>query len=337
MIDPPTIHTPPDVSVLIANWNGSDVLADCLRSVYEKTADVSFEIIVVDDASVDQSVGMVRARFPDVKILVNQANLGFVRSNNRGIRMAGGRYLLLLNSDTLLANNALKILADHMDSHPDAGVCGAWLKNPDMTSQISYGDFPSLGQALVDALFLNDLFPGAGFLNRGVIPRGNPTSPREVSYVSGADLFLRKEIVDRIGLFDELYEAYCEETDLCYRIKTYERLKVHFVPEAQIVHLGGASYGKLGKRQLQMQFLSFDKFLTKYHGKIYSMVTRLFYAWHFAMKSVFRYFSFLVAGADARDSRRASFLKARYAMKYSLFPRVSTGDGDIPDTVTRKA
>ena len=266
---------------------------------------------------------MIRSGFPEVTVIINEKNLGFVRTNNRGVQAATGRYLLLLNSDTVLLNNALKILADHMDSFPEAGACGAWLKNPDMSSQISYGDFPSLGQAVVDALFLNDLFPKAGFPNRGGIPRGIPTAPQEVSYVSGADFFIRKAIVDRIGLFDELYEAYCEETDLCYRIKTFERLKIHFVPEAQILHLGGVSYGKLGKRQLQMQYLSFDKFLTKYHGKAYSFVTRLFYAWHYALKSVFRFLSYLIARTDAKGTRRIGFLKAVYAVKFSLFPRVS--------------
>ena len=323
MSAPPTVHSRLDVSVVIANWNGRDVLANCLRSLYEKTGGVSFEIIVVDDASIDNSVELIHSAFPEVIVIVNEKNLGFVRTNNRGAQVATGRYLLLLNSDTVLLNNALKILADHLDNYPEAGACGAWLKNPDLTSQISYGDFPSLGQAVVDALFLNDLLPNAGFPNRGVIPRGIPAAPQEVSYVSGANLFVRKAVVDRIGLFDELYEAYCEETDLCYRIKMHEGLKIHFVPEAQIVHLGGVSYGKLGKRQIQMQYLSFDKFLTKYHGKEYSFVTRLFYAWHYAVKSVFRGLSFLVAGTDARGSRRIGFLKAIYAVKFSLFPRSS--------------
>ncbi len=312
----------PTVSVLIANWNGCEVLADCLRSLFEKTSGVSFETIVVDDASTDHSVQMLKSDFPGVQVVLNEKNLGFVRSNNRGLRAASGRYVFLLNTDTIILNNALKILSGFLDSHPDVGACGGWLRNRDLTSQISYGDFPSFSQALVDAFFLNDLFPGAHFPNRGAVPKTPTADPCEVSYICGADLLVRRELVNRIGLFDEQFQAYCEETDLCYRIKRVERLKVYFVPEAQIVHLGGASYGKLGKRQLQLQYDSYDKFLTKHHGNFYSFFTRLLYAWHYAVKSIVRYVYYLAAGRSEKERQWVQFLKAMYTVKYSLMPRL---------------
>ncbi|HTY01715.1 MAG TPA: glycosyltransferase family 2 protein [Bacteroidota bacterium] len=312
----------PTVSILITNWNCRDVMRDSLRSVYDKTMDVAYEIIVVDDGSVDHSVEMLAKEFPDVKVAVNERNLGFVRSNNKGLHLANGRYVLLLNTDTILVNNAIKVLTDFLDTHPDAGACGGWLKNPDMTSQLSYGDFPSFHQAVVDALFLNDLFPRAGFPNRGVIPWRVAGSPQEVDYVCGAVLLVRKELVDRIGLFDEEFRAYCEETDLCYRIRHWEDLKIWFVPEAEIIHLGGVSYRKFEKRQLQLQYDSYNKFLRKHHNAVYSLFTRVLYAWHYAVKSVARFVFFLLANKEQREQSWKYFLKAAYAVRYSLLPRL---------------
>ena len=195
-----------------------------------KTCDIVFEVVVVDDASTDGSAGMVREEFPSVHLLSRDVNGGFVRANNDGVRITTGRNILLLNSDTLFENNAAKILSDYLDEHSGVGICGGWLRNRDGSNQISFGDPPSMAQAAADALFLNDLFPSSGLPRRGGSPRPGMTGPRAVGYVSGADLMIRRSLVERIGLFDEGYEAYCEEVDLCTRVRAAGGLDVDLSP-----------------------------------------------------------------------------------------------------------
>lgn len=312
----------PVVTVLIANWNGCDILRDALRSVYGTTSGVTFELVVVDDASTDGSVSMIRGEFPQVRLIVNPVNVGFVRANNRGILEAHGAYVLLLNSDTIVMNNAVGILAAYLDSHPEAGVCGGWLLNRDGSAQVSFGSFPSFRQALVDAFFLNDLFPAARFPNRGRIPGNRDTLPRPVDYVSGANLMIRRELIKERGLFDERFQAYCEEVDLCYRVRhDYSRL-TYFVPAARIIHLGGASYGRDAKRQVRTQFASYHLFLSKHHGWMASGLTRSLFAWHFAVKLVFRLIAYALAPSAEKNDRYAGVLRAWYQVRYSLFPVV---------------
>jgi len=311
----------PDVSVLLTSWNGRDLTRDAIQSVREKTTDVSYEIIVVDDGSTDGTADMVRKEFPDVMLVVSQENAGFVRANNLGARHARGRHLLLLNNDTIFVNNAIAILSRYLDDHPDVGACGGLLLNRDMTAQVSYGNEPSLGQAVVDLFFLNELFPRAGFPKRGTIPLLPCAGPIDVDYITGADLLIRRSIVDEIGLFDELFREYCEETDLCRRVRAVARRRVVFVPEAQIIHLGGMTYGMLGKGQIRKQYLSYAKFLKKYHGSFYSFCTRLLYACHYFVKMIVRFAGAFLARGPAAAQKRLNAQKAWYAVRYSLAPR----------------
>jgi len=309
------------VSVLVTNWNGGDVLRDCLRSVREQTRDIPYEVIVVDDASTDDSVAVVRAEFPWAVLVTRGVNGGFVRANNDGVRAARGTYVLLLNSDTLLLNNAVKILAGYLDAHPGVGVCGGWLVDRDGSSQVSYGDPPSLAQALTDGLFLNDLFPALGLPNRGVAPRAGGEHPGPVGYITGADLMIRRSLVERIGLFDERYEAYCEEVDLCRRVRTAGGSLVHFVPAARICHLGGYSYGRQGQRHVQLQCISTRRYLVKHHGRLYAALVLGLFAWHYAVKGAVRWVRLLLAPPSRREDRRAAALAAWYRVRYSLRPQ----------------
>ena len=309
-----------DVSILLTNWNVRDLMKDAILSVYRQTKDITYEVIVVDDGSTDGSVEMLRKDFPDVRLLVNEKNVGFSKANNLGVTIARGKYILLLNTDTLLVNNPVKVLFDFLETHPEAGVCGAWLKGRDMSSQVSYGNFPSFHQAVVDALFLNDLFPRAGLPNIGTYPLESSTKPIEVDYVTGAAILIRKEIIDRIGLFDEWFRAYCEETDFCYRVKHVVNRKVYFVPDAHVIHLVGLSYSKVRKYQLQLMYSSFNKFLTKHHGSVYSFCTRLLYAWRQFLKLLVRYLLYAVAPPAKKELKRNYMLHTWYGVRYSLFP-----------------
>jgi GT2 family glycosyltransferase len=303
----------------VTNWNGKAVLGSCLESVIEKTRDLTYEIIVVDDASTDESAAMVRARFPEVRLVERAVNGGFVKANNDGVRYVKGEYVLLLNSDTVLLNNALMILAAYLDGHAGTGVCGGWLRDAGGGSQVSFGSFPSLPQACVDALFLNDLFPSCNFPNRGVRPPSNASRPCTVEYVTGAALMCRRELIDRVGLFDERFRAYCEEVDFCCRI-LQEGYSTAFVPAARILHYGGASYGRLGRKKIQIQYTSYNLFLTKYHGTAYAFLTRVLYAFHYTGKLVLRTVRFMIAFRTPLAPRSQAMLEAWYAVLYSLKP-----------------
>ncbi len=310
----------PDVSVLLTTWNSREMTLDAVRSIGQNTRGITYEILVVDDASSDGTAEALRSEFPDLRLIVSEQNLGFVRANNLGARHARGRHLLLLNTDTLLANNAVAILSHFLEDHVDVGVCGGLLLNRDMTPQVSYGDEPSFGQAFVDSLFLNDIFPGAGFPNRGTVPRLPCAGPIDVDYVTGAGLMIRRTIVESLGLFDELFREYCEETDLCRRVRTVLGLRVVFVPDATIIHFGGVSYGQFGEGQIRRHYLTYAKYLSKYHGSFYSFGTRLLYAWHYAVKMVVRLAAALMAHAPVRQQKLSMAKNAWYSVRYSLAP-----------------
>jgi GT2 family glycosyltransferase len=308
------------VSVIYTTWNARDLLRQSMNSLREQTAGIPYEVIVVDDASTDDTAGMVRAEFPDVTLLVNEKNSGFAKANNTGVASARGRYIFLLNNDTVLKQNVIKVCVDFLEGRDDAGVCGCRLKSPDGTSQVSFGNYPSFHQALADALFLNDLFPHAGFPKRGAFPEPWMTAPVEVDYVTGAAIMIRKSLIDQIGMFDEIYRSYSEETDFCYRVTHVAGRKVFFLPGAEVIHLGGWSYRNMRKYQIQLMFSSYDKFLRKYHGALYSFCTRVLYAWQNIVKMAVRFVRYLVAAGSARQEKKKYFLLAWYSVRYSLAP-----------------
>jgi GT2 family glycosyltransferase len=219
-----------DVSIIIVNYNTKDLLLNCIQSVIEKTHDIQYEIIVVDNASGDGSVEMVRNTFPKIKLIDEKKNWGFGRANNLAVHVAKGRYLFLLNSDTLLRNNAIKILADFLDQNNDAAICGGQLFNQNFSPATSFQQLPTL-IAEWKVCF-------APFLLR----KGQPgfSNPTKVGFISGADLMIRKTVFDKLNGFDPHFFLYFEETELTYRTKRLN-YTVWFVPDAQIIHLGEQS------------------------------------------------------------------------------------------------
>jgi GT2 family glycosyltransferase len=224
-----------DVSVVVVTWNALPWLERCLESVR------GHETIVVDHGSTDGTLELVRERFPDVHV-IEQENRGMGGGNNAGLRAAHGRYAFLLNSDAWVVGDALDGLVAFADEHPDAAVVGPRLLNPDGSLQRSVRGVPTLWRLATEYLFLRKLAPrsrafnafyGAGFDHR---------SQREVESLYGAALLVRREAVDAVGLFDEDFFMFSEETDWLYRFRQ-AGWKVMFYPGAEVTHVGGASHG----------------------------------------------------------------------------------------------
>lgn len=225
-----------DISVIVVNWNTRDLLAQCLRSVYATAGDLALEVLVVDNASSDGSVAMVRQDFSQVRLICNEENVGFARANNQALAACRGRYALLFNSDAIALPGSLAALVALTDAHPDAGIVGAKLVNADGSFQASYTDFPSLHSELLILTGLGRLLFGSWY------PSHSPAqsrSPRPVDYVEGACLLVRREAWEQVGGMDEDYFMYAEEVDWCYRMRQ-AGWQIYYAP-APITHLGGGS------------------------------------------------------------------------------------------------
>lgn len=270
-----------DASVIIVNWNTKDLLRNCLRSVYERGGDVDFEVIVIDNASTDGSAEIVKKGFPQVTLIENSQNRGFAAANNQGIAEAQGRYALLLNSDTVILDKAIQETVSFADAHPEAAVVGCRILNPDRTLQPSCFMFPSILNMLLSSTYLYKLFPKSRFFGRERMTWWGRNDIREVDVVTGCFMLVRREAIEQVGMMDEAFFIYGEETDWCYRYK-HAGWKVMFTPCAEIIHLGGQSTIRKPVDMIVRLRLSILRFMRKHHGwlkhKVACFLTVLFFA-----------------------------------------------------------
>ena len=227
-----------DVSIIIVAWNVRQLLHDCLKSVYEQTKGIDFEVIYVDNASEDGSVEMVKKEFSEVKIIENEENEGFIRANNQAIEIAEGRYVLLLNSDTIVLENAIAKVVKFADAHPEAAVVGCKVVNLDRTLRKTCFMSSSLLNMFLAATYLHKIIPRSKFFGRERMTWWDFSDVREVETVSGSCSLVRKQAISQVGLMDEIYFVYGDDADWCYRFRK-NGWKIMFTPEAQIIHYGG--------------------------------------------------------------------------------------------------
>lgn len=258
--------TQPILSIIILNWNGRELLRNCLRTVCDNVSTFepsSVETFVVDNASTDGSAEMVRAEFGDVRLIVNAENLGFARANNIGIRASRGRYVLLLNNDTLVPPGAFAALVAFMETHPDAGAVGPRLLRPDGTPQpYAFGGDPTPGY----------------LLRRGIsrLLLGRPLHDwatervQAVDWVSGACLLARREAIELAGLLDEQIFMYFEDNDWCLRIRR-AGWRVYYNPLVAITHIGGQGLARNPAAQR-----AYRESLRYFYGKHYGPAANLF-------------------------------------------------------------
>ncbi len=244
-----------DVSAVVVTYNALPWIERTLDSVR------GYETIVVDNGSTDGTVGLVRERFPGARI-VEQENRGMGGGNNAGMRVASGRYYLLLNSDAWILGDGVERLASFADAHPEAAVVGPRLLNPDGTLQRSVRGFPTLWRLATEYLFLRKLAPRSRALNAFYGGGFRHDEDHEAEWLYGACLLVRREAADAVGLFDEDFFMFSEEVDWCYRFHR-AGWKVLFHPGAEAVHVGGASHGgRLFTENLRGQL----RFFAKHHG-----------------------------------------------------------------------
>lgn len=251
-----------DLSIIIVNWNTRDLLANCLASVYETVGELAVEVFVVDNASTDGSAAMVRERFPQVRLIANSENVGFARANNQAIAASRGRYVMLLNSDTEVREDALATLVQFMEDHSEAGASGPCLLNADGSLQTSCYPLLSAGREFWRLLFLDRLIPWATY----PMHRWDVVLSRSVEVIKGACLLLRREALDQVGLLDDMYFMYTEEHDLCYRI-AQAGWKLYWVPKARVIHYGGASTRQVAEDMYLELYRSKVQFQRKFRGE----------------------------------------------------------------------
>jgi GT2 family glycosyltransferase len=274
------------LSVLIVNWNVRDLLRDCLRSIERGRGDLAVEVIVVDSASADGSAAMVAAEFPWVRLLPQAENVGFPRGNNIALAQARGDYLLLLNPDTVVLDDALPVLVDYLRRHPDVGAVGPQLLNPDGSVQSSRRRFPTLATGFVESTWLAGIAPGE--LRRYYALDLPDAVTADVDWLVGACILVRRAVYERVGGLDEGYFMYSEELDWCRRIKE-DGWRVVYHPAARVVH----HVGKSSEQAVTARHINFQRaklrYFRKYHGRVATVVLRLFllgsYAWQLALEA----------------------------------------------------
>ena len=241
-----------DVSVVVVTFNALPWVEQCLDSVAGR------EVIVVDNGSTDGTVAFVRERYPDVRV-IEQDNRGMGGGNNTGMRAADGRYFFLLNSDAWVVDDAVDRLVRFADGHPDAAVVGPKLLNTDGTLQRSVRGEPSLWRLATEYLYIRKLAPHSRFLNPLYAGDFRHDAVREADWLFGPALLVRREAADAVGLFDERFFMFSEEVDWMTRFRR-AGWKVLFFPEAEVVHVGGASHGgRLYVENLRGHLRWFDK------------------------------------------------------------------------------
>jgi N-acetylglucosaminyl-diphospho-decaprenol L-rhamnosyltransferase len=247
-----------DVSVVVVTYNALPWIERCLESVR------AYETIVVDHGSTDGTLELVRRRFPQVR-LIEERNTGLGAGSNTGMRVASGDYFLLLNSDAWAVGDAVERLVAFAEEHPEAAVVGPKLLNPDGSLQRSVRGFPTLWRLTTEYFFLRKLAPGSRALNAFYASRFPHDEVREAEFLMGACLLVRREAADTVGLFDEDFFMFSEETDWCYRFRQ-AGWKVLFFPGAEIVHVGGATTSQNWGPMYREQLRGHLRFLAKHRG-----------------------------------------------------------------------
>ncbi|MEW6200914.1 MAG: glycosyltransferase family 2 protein [bacterium] len=299
----------PDLTISIVNSNNRSLLEPCLRSIYEGTKETAFEIIVTDNCSEDGSVDVVRDKFPGVQLILNTGRKGFSTNHNRAMCEARGRWIVLLNDDTVVLPGCFDRMANFIKGHSDIGVLGCKILNPDMSLQRSCYRLPTLSVLFFDTFFLSSIFSGVTYI--GGYKRWDHNAVREVPFVSGAAMMFPRDVIERAGYLDERFYTYSEDADLCKRVRE-AGWKVVFFPEAQIIHYGGGAAQVEGYSAFDNFHRSQILYFRKHYG-LYSipLVYLLDLVGAFFRLPIFTIIYILIPSMRERCKERISFFRRR--------------------------
>ncbi|MDX2077998.1 MAG: glycosyltransferase family 2 protein [bacterium] len=278
----------PDVSIIIVSWNVAQLLQDCLQSVYDTVKQLSLEVIVVDSASSDNTVQMIQAHFPQVKLMAQTENVGFTRGNNIGLASAMGRNMFLLNPDTVVLGDTITQMVAYLDEHPKIGIVGPHTFNTDMTHQSTRRRFPTIGTAFFESTWLEGFAPRK-LLDRYYARDLADNAVGEVDWVQGSALMARREVYDQIGGLDVGYVMFWEELDWCKRAKL-AGWGVTYLGTSKLIHHGGKSTDQAGARKHIYFQESKLRYYKKFHGGGFALLLRFFlllnYSWQIMVEGI---------------------------------------------------
>jgi len=257
-----------DMSIVLVCWNNKAYLDPCLKSLYEGGLKSSFDVIVVDNGSTDGSQPMLKEKYPDVMLIQNEGNVGLGKASNQGIEATNGRYVLLLNNDTIVNGPALDVLVEYLEAHPEAGATAGKLLNPDNSFQSGFAPFSTLLEEFLIVTHVGEM------LWPGYPSHGDSNEIKETGWMSSACLLVRRAALDQIGLLDESYFIYGDEADLQYRLNK-AGWKVVFLPNSSIIHFGGRSMDRWKRRK--MVYRGKMMFYKKNYGFFSTLLLRLIF------------------------------------------------------------
>lgn len=295
------------MSIIIVNYKSSDYLLNCIKSVLESELNTKFEIIVIDNASSDEGLAQVKKKFPGVIFVDADKNRGFAAGNNIGINLAKGEVLLLLNPDTIVNKNTIQQLYNKINSAPNIGIVGPKMYYEDGKLQTKniIKKTPTLFAIFSHLFFLDNLFPRIKFFNSHYGLESECLEEQYWENISGACLMIKREVIEKIGLMDENFFLYFEETDWCLRAikKGY---KILYVPSASIIHFVGGSGIPYKKRNVFAYYESQLYFFKKHYGNIHYTILYLLDLFGFT----FRHFIipvYLISGKNLAQIKRNFF------------------------------
>ena len=266
------------LSVVIVSYNSEKQIGNCLESIYNDKSSSDYEIIVVDNASKDDTKDLIQRKYPEAVIIANAENRGFAAASNQGIKIAGGKYILLLNPDTLVKRGCLGACVNFINNNPEAGIVGCRILFPDGSVQPSMRDFPTLWNCFVESFFLYKIFRKTFLFGKYHGSCYDYTKIQEANVLLGAFLLIRRSVIDQIGMLDERFFLYAEETDFCYRAKA-AGLKNVFFPGGEIVHSAGGSAEQTSISSFIYLHESLNKYADKHFKKVMvSMFKALLFA-----------------------------------------------------------
>jgi len=255
----------PELSIIIVSWNVKKLLKECLLSISKHQGKLELEVIVVDNASTDKTVEMIKNEFAQIKLIPNSTNLGFAAANNQGILKSQGQFILVLNPDTKIIKDALQKMVSFMKKNPQVGIAGCKHLNPDWTLQPSVRRFPNpLALFFIFAKitkFIPNIPPVYNYLAKDF----NYKITQPVDQVAGSFFMIRRQVIDEIGLFDENFFTWFEEVDLCQRAKS-AGWQIWYNSDTEIIHHGGQSFNQLKTWRKQNLFFQSACYYFQKHG-----------------------------------------------------------------------